>query len=244
MCLALSQHHAALALSCALLCLSITLLLLSHVPCFVSASRCSCSLMCLALSQHHAALALSCALLCLSITLLLLSHVPCFVSASRCSCSLMCLALSQHHAALAFSCALLCLSITLHSISCRSYSHVPSFVSVLLSQVLCFVLTPFLLSLMCLLPFLFIALSQHHAALTSYVVSGYHAALALYVPCFVRLSITMLSQVLHLSITPLMCLALSQHDITPLFSALPFPLDIFPGYSIDCSTLLQSCPMN
>ena len=85
MCLALSQHHAALALSCALLCLSITLLLLSHVPCFVSASRCSCSLMCLALSQHHAALALSCALLCLSITLLLHSHVPCFVSASRCT---------------------------------------------------------------------------------------------------------------------------------------------------------------
>ena len=76
MCLALSQHHTALALSCALLCLSITLLLLSHVPCFVSASRC-CSLMCLALSQHHA-VALSCALLCLSITLL------------------MCLALSQH----------------------------------------------------------------------------------------------------------------------------------------------------
>ena len=66
----------------------------------------------------------------------------------------MCLALSQHHAALAFSCALLCLSITLHSISCRSYSHVPSFASVLLSQVLCFVsasLTPFLLSLMCLI---------------------------------------------------------------------------------------------
>ena len=93
-----------------LLCLSMTLLLLSHVPWFVSASRCSCSLMCLALSQHHAALALSCALLCLSITLLLLSHVPCFVSSSRCSCFLMCLALSQHHAAqhimpLLFSCA-------------------------------------------------------------------------------------------------------------------------------------------
>ena len=93
--LALSQQHT---------------LLLSHVPCFVSASRCSCSLMCLALSQYHAALALSCALLCLSITLLLLSHVPCFVSASRCSCFLMCLALSQHHAAqhimpLLFSCA-------------------------------------------------------------------------------------------------------------------------------------------
>ena len=73
-----------------------------------------------------------------------------------------------------------------------------------------------------------ITLSQHHAALTSYVVSGYHcSSSALYVPCFVWLSITMLSQVLHLSITPLMCLALSQHDITPLFSALPFPLDIF-----------------
>ena len=131
----LSQHHSllvacfvtatyALARSYALLCLSITLLLLSHVPCFVSASRCSCFLMCLALSQHHAALALSCALLCLSITLLLLSHVPCFVSASRCSCFLMCLALSQHHAALAFSCALLCLSITLLLLS-----HVPCFVS-------------------------------------------------------------------------------------------------------------------
>ena len=37
--------------------------------------------------------------------------------------------------------------------SCHTYSHVPSFVSVLLSHVLCFVsasLTPFLLSLMCL----------------------------------------------------------------------------------------------
>ena len=140
--------------------------------CFVSASRCSCSLMYLGLSQHHAALALSCALLCLSITLLLLSHVPCFVSASRCSCSLMCLALSHHHAALAFSCALLCLSITLHSISCRSYSHVPSFVSVLLSQVLCFVsasLTPFLLSLMCLICLVTVLVHVHcfHAALTS-----------------------------------------------------------------------------
>ena len=93
----------------------------------------------------------------------------------------------------------------------------------------------------------------------SYVVSGYHAALALYVPCFVRLSITMLSQVLHLSITPLMCLALSQHDITPLmclalsqhditplmclalsqhditplFSALPFPLDNYFSRLLD-----------
>ena len=213
--LALSQQHT---------------ILLSHVPCFVSASRCSCSLMCLALSQHHAALAFSCALLCLSITLLLLSHVPCFVSASRCSCFLMCLALSQHHAALAFSCALLCLSITLHSISCRSYSHVPSFVSVLLSQVLCFVsasLTPFLLSLMCLICLVtvlvhcFVSTSRR-----SYVVSGYHAALALYVPCFVRLSITASPQHHAARVT---CLALSQHDIMPLFSALPFPLDIFPG---------------
>ena len=75
----------ALALSCALLCLSITLLLLSHVPCFVSASltsfllslvclsclNCyrSCSFMCIALSQHHAALTLS-----QGITLLLFSH--------------------------------------------------------------------------------------------------------------------------------------------------------------------------
>ena len=146
----------------------------------------SCSLMCLALSQHHTALALSCALLCLSITLLLLSHVPCFVSASRCSCSLMYLALSQHHAALALSCALLCLSITLHSISCRSYSHVPSFVSVLLSQVLCFVsasLTPFLLSLMCLICLVTVLVHVHCFVSTSrrsYVVSGYHAALALY----------------------------------------------------------------
>ena len=59
----------------------------------------------------------------------------------------------------------------LHSISCRSYSHVPSFVSVLLSQVLCFVsasLTPFLLSLMCLicLVTVLVYVSQHHAALT------------------------------------------------------------------------------
>ena len=110
--LALSQQHT---------------LLLSHVPCFVSASRCSCSLMCLALSQalsitllllshvpcfvsgsqHHAALALSCALLCLSITLLLLSHVPCFVSASRCFCFLMCLALSQY-------CFLKCFALSQH----------------------------------------------------------------------------------------------------------------------------------
>ena len=111
------------------------------------------------------------------------------------------------------------------SASCRSYSHVPSFVSVLLSQVLCFVsasLPPFLLSLMCiiaLLPFLFmcIALSQHHAALT--LSQGITLLLLSHVPCFVLLSIT---QVLRLSITPLMCLALSQHDIT-LFSALLFP---------------------
>ena len=171
--------------------------MLSHVPCFVSASRCSCSLMCLALSQHHATLALSCALLCLSITMLLLSHVPCFVSASRCSCSLMCFALSQHHAVLALS--------HVPNLPCyRSCS----------CALLCLNITPLLRRL---------RVSRCSSS-------------TLYVPCFVRLSITMLSQVLHLSITPLMCLALSQHDITPLFSALPFPLDIFPGYSIDCST--------
>ena len=252
MCLALSQHHAALALSCALLCLSITLLLLSHVPCFVSASRCSCFLMCLALSQHHAALALSCALLCLSITLLLLSHVPCLVSASHCSCFLM-----------------PCFVFTLHSIS-----HVPSFVSVLLSQVLCFVsasLTPFLLSLMCLICLVtvlvhcFVSTSRRSYVLVRCLrVSRCSCSLcALLCPAQHH---TMLSQVLRLSITPLMCLALSQHDITPLmclalsqhditplmclalsqhditplmclalsqhditplFSALPFPLDIF-----------------
>ena len=109
-CRLLCHSNYALALSCALLLSQFAshLLLLSHVPCFVSASRC-CSLMCLlclsitlllshvlALSQHHA-VALSCALLCLSITLLL-SHVPCFVSASRCSCALPCL--SMPHGAL------------------------------------------------------------------------------------------------------------------------------------------------
>ena len=115
-CLALSQHHAALVLSCALLCLSITLLLLScallclsitllllsHVPCFVSASRCSCSLMCLALSQHHAyrSLPLSCALLCSRITLS-------SRWVSRYSCSFMCLALSSSASAAGAGVALL-----------------------------------------------------------------------------------------------------------------------------------------
>ena len=157
MCLALSQHHAALALSCALL---------------VSGS------------QHHAALALSCAMLCLRL------------SASRCSCSLMCLALSQHHAALALSCALLCLSITLLLLS-----HVPSFVSVLLSQVLCFVsasLTPFLLSLMYLI-----------------------CLVTVLVHCFV--STSRRSYVLR-------CLRVSRCSCSLC--------------AIDCSTLLQSCPMN
>ena len=133
MCLALSQHHAALALSCTLLCHSITLLLLSHVPCFVTASRCSCSLMYLALSQHHAALALSCTLLCLSITLLLLSHVPCFVSASRCCCSLMCLALSQRSRCSCSLCALLCPAQHHDALSSASpqhhAAHVPCLVS-------------------------------------------------------------------------------------------------------------------
>ena len=137
------------------------------------------------------------------------------------SCSLMCLALSQHHAALVLSCALLCLSITLHLLyhaalilMCLSFTS-----AVLLSQVLCFVsasLTPFLLSLMCLICLVTVLVHVHCFVSTSrrsYVVSGYHAALALYVPCFVRLSITMLSQVLRLSITPLMCLALGSFHI-------------------------------
>ena len=122
---------------------------------------------------------------------------------------------------------------------CRYYTSwvVPSFVSVLLSQVLWFVsasLTPFLLSLMCLICLVtvlvhvhcFVSTSRRSYFLRCLRVSRCSSS-ALYVPCFVWLSITMLSQVLHLSITPLMCLALSQHDITPLFSALPFPLDIF-----------------
>ena len=207
----LSQHHSLL------------------VACFVTAT-----------SQHHAALALSCALLCLSITLLLLSHVPCFVSASRCSCFLMCLALSQHHAALAFSCALLCLSITLHSISCRSYSHVPSFVSVLLSQVLWFVsasLTPFLLSLMCLIclsyrscscallclnitPLLLLTLSQgitllFKCSLCALLCLASASRCSLRLKCFTSASRRSCA---------LPCLSMTS---TPLFSALPFPLDIF-----------------
>ena len=68
MCLALSQQH---------------MLLLSHVhvPCFVLASRCSCSLICLALSQHHC----SCSLMCLALSQHNAAHIPCLVSASRCS---------------------------------------------------------------------------------------------------------------------------------------------------------------
>ena len=148
-------------------------------------------------TARHAALALlnvPCFVYSMTVVNTNFSHVPCFVSASRCSCSLMCLALSHHHAALAFSCALLCLSITLHSISCRSYSHVPSFVSVLLSQVLCFVsasLTPFLLSLMCLicLPFLFMCIAFTPLLRLSTLSQGI-TLLLLSVPCFVRLSIT------------------------------------------------------
>ena len=174
-------------------------------------------------------------------------ELPCFVSASRCSCSLMCLALSQHHASLALSCALLCLSITLHSISCRSYSHVPSFdISIAFSSaLLCLsILTPFLLSLMCLICLVTVLVHVQSFVSTSrcsYVVSGSHAALAIYVPCFVRLSITMLSQVLRLSITPLMCLALSQHDITPALQCSAFSPRYFSRLLLHVVT---SCPMN
>ena len=118
--------------------------------------------------------------------------------------------------------------------SCHSYSHVPSFVSILLSHVLCFVsasmMTPFLLSLMCLVTVLALscallclnitpllrclrvshcscslmclALSQHHAALM--LSQGITLLLLSHVPCFVWLSIVLLSQVLRLSITPLL----------------------------------------
>ena len=83
MCLAcLDQHHAALALSFALLVISITLLLLSHsVPCFNCLSITllfACSLMCFALSQYHVA------------------HVPCLHGLSICHhASLQCSALSR-----------------------------------------------------------------------------------------------------------------------------------------------------
>ena len=214
--LALSQQHT---------------LLLSHVPCFVTASCCSCSLMCLALSQHHAALALSCTLLCLSITLLLLSHVPCFVSASRC---------------FALSCALLCLSITLHSISCRSYSHVPSFVSVLLSQVLCFVsasLTPFLLSLMCLICLVtvlvhvhcFVSTSRRSYVLRCLRVSRCSCSLcALLCPALAQHhdALSSASPQHHAAHVP--CLVSAWHHAALQCSA--FSPRYFPGYSIDCST--------
>ena len=51
--LALSQQHTLLLSHCALLCHSITLLLLSHVPCFVTASRRSCALPCLSMTSRR-----------------------------------------------------------------------------------------------------------------------------------------------------------------------------------------------
>ena len=97
--------------------------------------------------------------------------------------------------------------------SCRSHSHVPSFVSVLLSHVLCFVsasLTPFLLSLMCL-SCLVTVLALSCALLCLNITPLLRCLRVLrcscsHVSCFVWLSITLLSQVLCLSITPLMCL--------------------------------------
>ena len=136
MCFALFQHQAALALSCALLCLSITVAalpehhaalipmclalsqycMLSHVLCFVSASLTPFLLSLMCLSCLVTALALSCALLCLNITSLL-----CCLRVTRCSCSLMCLALSGSASRCSLkcfisarrSCALPCLSMTL-----------------------------------------------------------------------------------------------------------------------------------
>ena len=220
MCLALSQHHAALALSCALLCLSITLLLLSHVPCFVSASRCSCSLMCLALSQHHvcscslmcpalsqhhAALALSCALLCLSITLLLLSHVPCFVSASRCSCRLflMCLALSQF----ASRYRDLQGGLSIFKPTMLSRDHVPC----CSLHYLCLTLRMLLLESLSL-----------YFAVAPLIVSKSAAVIRDALLCLECASPSIFSPQHHAALCALL---LSQHDITPLFSSL-YQLDI------------------
>ena len=100
--LALSQQHT---------------LFLSHVPCFVSASRCSSSLMCLALSlmsqhhvaaqpEHHAALIFMC------LALSQYCFLVCFVSASLTPFLLSLMCLSCLVTVLALSCALLCLNIT------------------------------------------------------------------------------------------------------------------------------------
>ena len=158
----------------------------------------------------------------------------------------MCLALSQHHAALAFSCALLCLSITLHSISCHTYSHVPSFVPVLLSQVLCFVsasLTPFLLSLMCLI-FLVTVLVHVHCFVStsrrSYVVSGYHAALQVLSMCLAlsgsasRCSLKCFTSASRRSCA-LPCLSMTSRRSSVLCLSPRY----FPGYSIGCYKVVQ-----
>ena len=168
-------------------------------------------------SQHHVLCALSCALLCLSITLLLLSHVT-----------------------------LLCLSITLNSISCHTYSHVPSFVPVLLSQVLCFVsasLTPFLLSLMCLI-FLVTVLVHVHCFVStsrrSYVVSGYHAALQVLSMCLAlsgsasRCSLKCFTSASRRSCA-LPCLSMTSRRSSVLCLSPRY----FPGYSIGCYKVVQ-----
>ena len=122
--LALSQQHT---------------LLLSHVPCFVSASRCSCSLTCLALSQHRAALILMC--LALS-QYCMLSHVLCFVSASLMPFLLSLMCLSCLVTVLARSCILLCHNST-PPLRCLR--------ALLFSALSCALLCP----------------AQHHAALSS-----------------------------------------------------------------------------
>ena len=120
MCLALSQHHAALPEHHAALipiCLALSqYCMLSHVLCFVSASLTPFLLSLMCLSCLVTALALSCALLCLNITSLLRC-----LRVTRCSCSLMCLALSGSASRCSLkcfvsarrSCALPCLSMTL-----------------------------------------------------------------------------------------------------------------------------------
>ena len=183
--LALSQQHT---------------LLLSHVPCFVSAHAAlalSCALLCLSSLALSCALlclsslALSCALLCLSS--LALSCALLCLSSLALSCALLCLS------SLALSCALLCLSSLALSCACLAlsqqscFSRVPCFVSLhtllLLSYVLCFV----------------------SAVLLSHVPCFVSAVLLSHVPCLVSASRRSCRALPCLSITPLMCLALSQH---------------------------------
>ena len=138
---------------------------------------------------------------------------------------------SQHHDAL----ILMCLALS-QLFSCRLsiVSHVPCFLSASL--------TPFLLSPMCLSCLVtvlalscvhcFVSASRHPSVVSVVLLmclqllcpAQHLAALSCALPC--------------LSITLLMCLALSQHAIMPLFSA----CSAFSRL-LDCSTR-EICPMN